>query len=137
MSQRPELSSCEKIFEFRCGCRHATHSLVAADSREHDTIPLRDQAHPELGGRAPIVAKSWHKAAVRRFGRWFGRGLVFRILRTDIDVPTSAATLFLYFSEIGTLVPIGFGIVVHCDRIEPRDFGGPTGDDDIGHADDG
>src|SRR5256886_8293864 len=41
MSEPPELCSCEKIFEFRCRCRHATHSLVATHAGEHDAIPLR------------------------------------------------------------------------------------------------
>src|SRR5713226_9088961 len=67
MSERAELCSCEKIFEFRCGCWHSTHDLVAADAGKHDAIPLRGQAHPELRGRAAIVAGGRHKEAVWSF----------------------------------------------------------------------
>src|SRR5713101_835646 len=113
MSQGPEPCSREKVFEFRYGRWHATHSLVATNAGKHDPIALRGQAHPDLRGSAAIVAKARHKTVARRFGRWFGRGPFCRILRTDIDVPAGAATPFFDFGEIGTLVPIGFGIVVH------------------------
>src|SRR6266404_1709352 len=100
MSERAELSSCEKIFEFLCRRRYAPHSLVATDAGEHDMIPLRGQAHLDLPGSAAIVAGSRHKAAARRFGSWFGLVFFFQILSTDIDVPAGAAALFFHFGEI-------------------------------------
>src|SRR5437660_12935142 len=113
MSEPAELCSCEKIFEFWCGCWHATHDLIATDAGKHHAISLRGQAHAELGRSAATVARSLFKAITRRFGRWFGFGLFFRILRSDIDMPAGTATLFFDFGEIGTLVPVGFGVVVH------------------------
>ena len=86
---------------------------------------------------AAIVARSWHKTGVNRFGWWFRRWDVFRILRTDVDVPAGAPALFFNFGEIGALVPVGFGVVIVGDGIETRRVGGAAGDNGIGHADDG
>ena len=58
-------------------------------------------------------------------------------MRTDVDVPAGATALFFNFGEIGALVPVGFGVVIVGDGIEARRVGGATGDDGIGHANDG
>ncbi len=60
-----------------------------------------------------------------------------RFLLADVDVAAGAAASFFYFGEIGALVPVGFGVVVVGDGVEPRGFGGAAGDDGIRHADDG
>lgn len=39
MSEPCEVTSCEKILEFRCGCRDTTHDFVAADAGEDDAVP--------------------------------------------------------------------------------------------------
>src|SRR5262249_42307300 len=44
----PELAGCQKIFEFRRGCWHATGDFVAADAGEHDAIALRHDARFDL-----------------------------------------------------------------------------------------
>src|SRR5260370_15704954 len=52
-------------------------------------------------------------------------------------MPASPATFFFHFGEIGTLVPIWFGIVVVGDGVEARSFGDTAGDDAIRHTNDG
>src|SRR5580692_4616980 len=99
MSEGAELCSCEKILKFGRRCGHTAHDFVATDAGKHDAISLRGHTHPNLRRSAAIVARSWHKAAVRRFGRWFRRGDCFLILSTDVDVPTGAAAFFFNFSE--------------------------------------
>src|SRR5208282_1701892 len=120
MSEVTELCSCEKILKFGHRCWHAAHDFVATDAGKHDAISLRGHTHPDLRRSAAIVAGSWHKAAVRRFGRWFRRGDCFRILRADVDVPAGATALFFNFGEIGALVPVRFGVVIVGDGIEAR-----------------
>src|SRR6266403_216900 len=137
MSQRPELCFCEKICEFRCGRWHTTHYLVATDAGKHYAIPLRAQTHPDLRRSATVVAGSRHEAFLGGFGRWFGRGFFFRIPRTDIDMPAGTAAFFFDCSEIGALVPVGFGVVVVGDSVEARGFAAAAGEDGIRHADDG
>src|SRR5215472_16215605 len=44
-------------------------------------------------------------------------------LLPDIDVAAGASALFLNFCEVRALVPVGFGIVVVGDGIEPRSLG--------------
>ncbi len=48
-----------------------------------------------------------------------------------------AAALFFDLGEIGALVPVGFGVVVVGNGIEPWGFGGAAGEDGIRHAHDG
>ena len=54
-----------------------------------------------------------------------------------VDVDAGAAAFFFYFGEVGTLVPVGFGVVVVGDGVEARGFGVAAGDDGVRHADDG
>ena len=134
MGQPAKLSPCEKILKFGRRRWHATHDLVAANAGKHDPIPMRGKAHPHLRGSAAVVAGSWHKARVRRFRTSLGRGPFFQ---ADVDVPAGAAPFFFDFGEIGAFVPVGFGVVVVGHRIQARGFGAATGDDPIGHANDG
>src|ERR1700723_491236 len=137
MSESAELYSCKKILKFRRGGGHTAHDFVASDAGKHDAISLRGHTDPEVRRSAAIVAGSWHKAAMSRFGRRFRCWDFFRILPTDVDVPAGAATFFFNLREIGALVPVGFGAVIHRERVEPRGFGSTAGDDGIGHADNG
>src|SRR5208282_339291 len=50
---------------------------------------------------------------------------------------TCASALFLNFGEVGTLIPVGFRVVVVGDGVKAGGFGGTPGDDGVGHADDG
>src|ERR1700677_635711 len=112
MSEEAEFCSCKKIFKFRGWCRASTQNLVATDAGKDDAISLRGQAQPDLRRSAAVVAESRHKAVVRIFGKWFGQRLFVWISPTDVDVPASAAAFFFNFGEIGTLVPVRFGVVI-------------------------
>ena len=88
MSEFAELSSCQKIFEVRCGCWHAARDFVAADAGEHDTISLRRHAHSVGGSLAIANARS-------RTNRWLSSLKLYRLLLADIDVGAGAARAFL------------------------------------------
>src|ERR1700756_1203016 len=45
-----------------------------------------------------------------------------------------AAALFFDSSEVGALVPVGFGIIIVGDGVEARRIGGSPGDDIVGHG---
>src|ERR1700722_9199269 len=113
MSESSELCCCEKIFEFRRGRWHPSHDLVATNAGKHDTIPLGLQTRPELRGRASISARIGQAAVTGNLGRWLESGDFLLILHAHIDVTTDAGPLFFDFGEVGTFIPVAFGVVIH------------------------
>ena len=131
MREFPELSSCQKIFEVRCGCWHAACDFVAANAGEHHTISLRRHAPSLLAVRFAIAnARSRTKSVAIELE-------VERLLLADIDVGADAAPFFFHFGEVRALVPVGFGVMVVRQSIKPRRLVCVAVDNAIRHADDG
>src|ERR1700720_4329878 len=122
------MTSCEVIFEFWGGRRHAAGDLITPDAGEHDAISLRRHACCELAaglvGKTAAGAWSHHKVVSME---------VERLLLADIDMCAGAATVFFDFGEVGALVPVGFGVVIVRKSVEARGFGDAAGDDSIRH----
>src|SRR5262249_39331432 len=131
--ERLELCPGEEILEFWVRCRDTTHDLVATDSRQDNTVAICIQAC-----RIPPANFSGPPA-----GFWSHRDVVsinFEIewlLPTYIDVAAGSASLFFDFGEIRALVPIGLGIVVIRNCIEPWRSSRFAGKDGVCHADNG
>src|SRR6267378_6377479 len=103
--EHPEVTSCQKIFKFRCGCWDTTHDLVAANAGEHDAISLRSHADC-----ATIVGRTT-ASRTRNCRKVTTIELEFeRLLLANVDVVASAATLMFHLGEVGAFVPVGFGV---------------------------
>src|ERR1700735_1849047 len=59
-----------------------------------------------------------------------------RFLHADINVASAMAALRFDLGKVRALIPIGFGIVVVRECIEPRSFGCSSSNDGIRHAHD-
>jgi hypothetical protein len=108
-SERSELSCDKEIGEFSGVGRYASQCLIAADSGKNHTIALRNQTIGELSftrGREGFGTRSGHKAMT-----WVARSAE-EFLRTYIDMPSSAPTLFFYFAEVSALIPVRLGVVI-------------------------
>ena len=55
----------------------------------------------------------------------------------DVDVAAHSAAPLFNHGEIGTLIPVGFGVVIVGDGVEARRVGRTAGDNGVGHANDG
>src|SRR2546425_12943976 len=107
MSESLECASNEEIFELRRGRWHAAGDFVTADAGKHNAISLRSHARCELlAGFVGAAARtrSGRKVVAVEFEREW-------LLLTDIDVAAGAAALLFDLGEIGSLVPVGFGVV--------------------------
>src|SRR6266404_1987612 len=103
--ERSEVTSCEKIFEFRYRRRYAAGDFVTADAGEHDANSLRPHARREqavrLVGTTGVGTRNRSKSVPIELE-------LERLLLADVDVSAGAAALFFYFGEIGAFVPVGF-----------------------------
>src|SRR5579863_2554831 len=130
MGERSEIASRDEIFEFRCGCRDPARDLVATGARQHSATALRGHILSELPGSFVSRASSTRSCC---------KVVAFEfkaVVRSDVDLAPSAATLFFYLRKVGALVPVGLGIVVVGDSIEPRRFRPFPRDEDVCYADD-
>src|SRR5258707_310186 len=133
MCKISETTSCKEILELRRRRWHAAHYFVATDAGKDDAISLRRHARRELAAR-------FVKTNAGAGGRGKAIAVEFeleRFLLADVDVGTGSATLFFHFGEIGTLVPVGFGVVVIGEGVEAWGFSGAASDNGVGHAHDG
>src|SRR5580704_13972674 len=115
MSKPLRLETCEEVCQFRSCVRHATCHFVAAYAREYDTVILGGHTTNGLFGKfSEGEGRAWcrHETIA-----W--KGEVEEFPRVEIDVAAGSATFFLYLVEIGTFVPVGFGVIVVRKRVEP------------------
>src|SRR5258708_14692008 len=104
MGERPEVASCKKILEFRCGSWDAAGHFVAADAGEDCTVSLGGHAGRELtagfGRTTAARAGSRREMVAVEFE-------IERFLFAKVDVGAGAAAFLFYFGEVGSLVRIG------------------------------
>src|SRR5260370_33388219 len=94
MSQGREITACEKIFEFRCGCWDTSHDLVASSAGKHDAMSSRNQPGCELPahliGEAATGARRRHKPFTPQF-------TVEQFLVANLNIAAAAAARLVDF----------------------------------------
>src|SRR6266404_3991830 len=133
MRERTELCSCEKVGKLRRRRWHATRDLVTSDAGKDDAISLRNHACGELC-RSLVGPTAGSRSRLESVALEFE---LEGFARADIDVATGPSALFFDLREIRALVPVGFGVVVVGDSVEPPSFGVSAGDDGVCDTNDG
>src|SRR6266481_467868 len=120
----------EEILEFWNRGGHTTCKFVASNSGEKDAVAVRGEVRPKLPS-----GFGWRNASTgcRDESRIVNCRQV-EILRSDVDVTTSASAFFFDFRKIGALIPVRFRVVVIRYRVEQGRLRVSPREECVGHA---
>src|SRR3984885_3648082 len=121
-----------EIRDFRAWRGYSAGNLIAADARQHNAITSGAYASRAL--TVGLVATAVRSGSRSKF-IWFDLEQP-RILGTEVNVKAGASSLFFYLAEIGTLIPVGFGISEVRQGIDSRHLAALLGGDGVRHAND-